>query len=103
MQKIFNKLCAFFFLFFYCLSFPVAFDILSSLYRDFMGSRDRKFGSLNREFGILGVRYIERIYKSFLRINSRETTLGSLNRGVRYIGGSLYRESTVYKKPDKEI
>ena len=65
-----------FFVFFF-LSFSAAFDTLSSLYRGFMGSGDGKFGSLNREFVISGVRYIEQIYKSFLRLNPRGTDFGS--------------------------
>ncbi|XP_057296183.1 uncharacterized protein LOC130625130 [Hydractinia symbiolongicarpus] len=81
--------------FWFCLSHFVAFDTLSSLYRGFIGLGDGKFDSLNRGFVISVVRYIEGIYKSFLRQNPRGTNFGSLNRGVRYVGGSLYRESTV--------
>ena len=42
-----------------------------------------------------GVRYTERIFKEFVRQNPRDQTFSSLCRKVRYIRGSLYRDSTM--------
>ena len=43
------------------------------------------------------VRETERIYKKIVRQNSRDQTFGSLYREVRYIRGSLYRDSAVLR------
>ena len=47
-------------------------------------------------FVISKVHQTERIYKGFVGQNSRDQTFGSLYREVRYIGGSLNRDSTVF-------
>ena len=71
------------------------FRALSLLCLGILGWRKRKFVSLNREFAIPKVRYIERIYKTFVRVKRRETDFGSRNQDVRFIGGLQYREFTV--------
>ena len=53
------------------------FSALSSLYWVIFGSRERKYGSWKREFGISKVRYTERIYKIFVRVKQRKMDLGS--------------------------
>ena len=45
------------------------------------------------KFVISGVHYTERICEEFVRQNPRDQTFSSLNREVRYIRGSLYREN----------
>ena len=49
----------------------------SSLYRDFFPQGEEKFGSLNREFVISGVRYMEGFYEGFLRGKRGGTEFGS--------------------------
>ena len=85
-------------------SLLLTIDFIHFLYRGFVIWKefirffvcgDQNLGSLNREFVIQRVRYIEGIYKRLIVQNPRGTAFGSLYRDVRYTGGSLYRESTV--------
>ena len=45
------------------------------IYRYFR-SRERKFGSSNRQFAITKVCYVDRIYKTFVRVKRREMEFG---------------------------